>query len=53
MDETAGSPHWQSTIQCIDDTSERRRIVAQVRRKGPKNLGFFAVQNFSDRATIC
>jgi hypothetical protein len=53
MDETAGSPHWQSTIQCIDGTPERRRIVAQVRRKAPKNLDFFAVQNFWDGATIC
>jgi hypothetical protein len=41
----AGSPHWHPTIQhqCMP---ERRRIVAQVRRKVPKNRDFFAVQKF-------
>jgi hypothetical protein len=34
-------PPLASEIQCID-MSERRRIVAQVRRKVPKNRDFFA-----------
>jgi hypothetical protein len=40
----AGSPHWHPTIQhlCMP---ERRRIVAQVRRKAPKNRDFFAVRD--------
>jgi hypothetical protein len=40
----AGSPHWHPAIQypCMP---ERRRIVAQVRRKVPKNRDFFAVRD--------
>jgi hypothetical protein len=33
--------------------SERRRIVAQVRREVLKNRDFFAVQDSPDDATIC
>ena len=40
----ACSPHWQAAIQSLR-MPERRRIVAQVRRKVPKNQGFLAVQD--------
>jgi len=39
----ADSPHWQPGDSILSYTSERRRIVAQVRREVPKNRDFFAV----------
>jgi hypothetical protein len=38
-------PHWHPTIQSVLYVRERRRIVAQVRRKASKNNGFFAPRN--------
>ena len=40
----ARGPHWHPAIQSLC-MPERRRIVAQVRRKVPKNQGFFAVRD--------
>ena len=40
----AGSPHWHPTIQRYL-YSDRRRIVAQVRRKVPKNRHLLAEQD--------
>ena len=42
---TAAAPHWQLAIQFINLLSERRRIVAQVRRKPLKNRDFFAARD--------
>jgi len=44
------SPHWHPAIQCLFYMPERRRIVAQVRRKLPQNRDFFASQ---DSAKCC
>src|SRR3982074_1557689 len=43
-----GSPHWHPAIQCLR-TPERRRIVAQVRRKVLKNRDFSAVRESVSR----
>jgi hypothetical protein len=40
----AGSPHWHPAIHTFF-MPERRRNVAQVRRKGPKNRDFFAPED--------
>jgi hypothetical protein len=45
---TALDPHWYEAIQC-PSTPERRRIVAQVRRKTLKKAGFAADSKFSTR----
>ena len=44
-DWNADSPHWQPGDSILSYTSERRRIVAQVRREVPKNRDFFAVRD--------
>ena len=41
----AGRPPWHSAIQCLSDQSERRRIVALVRREALKNQDFFALRD--------
>jgi hypothetical protein len=45
----AGSPPLASDDSIAIYTSERRRIVAQVRREVPKKCGFFAAQKFAAR----
>ena len=43
---------WLSAIQCLSDQSERRRIVALIRREALKNQDFFALQDSSARCDI-
>jgi hypothetical protein len=52
-DFSAGRPSWHSAIQCLSDQSERRRIVALIRREALKNQDFFALRNSLHDATIC
>ena len=52
-DLVAGRPPWHPAIQCLSDQSERRRIVALIRREALKNQDFFALRNFGRGATIC
>ena len=52
-DFSAGRPPWHSAIQCLSDQSERRRIVALVRREALKNQDFFAPRNSGRDATFC
>jgi gluconate kinase len=49
----AGRPPWLSAIQMLICQSERRRIVALVRREALKNQDFFALRNSADHATFC
>ena len=49
----AARPPWHSAIQGLSDQSERRRIVALIRREALKNQDFFALRNCSDDATFC
>jgi hypothetical protein len=46
-------PTWHSAIQCLSELSERRRIVALIRREALKNQDFFALRNSLHDATIC
>ena len=52
-DFSAGRPPWHSAIQCLSDQSERRRIVALIRREALRNQDFFALQESLQDATIC